>query len=142
MEKNAQENKGQIMSVRIDKFIWCCRLSKTRSKATESIKKGKVKLNNDNVKPSKEVQIGDLIQINKANAVFEYKVLSLLKNRVGAKLVEEYIKDVSKQEEVDKYKTYQAAQKTYRQYGTGKPTKKDRRSLEEFLDWDEDFEEF
>jgi ribosome-associated heat shock protein Hsp15 len=127
------------MSVRVDKFVWCSRLAKTRSKATDLIKKGKVRLNNENVKPSKEIQIGDTLQIMKANATFEYKVLALLKNRVGAKLVADYINDITKEEEIEKYKTYRVAQQTYKQYGTGKPSKKDRRDLDDFLNWDDNF---
>ncbi len=124
------------MSVRLDKFIWCVRITKTRSQATDLAKKGKVKLNNQEVKPSKEVKVGDFVQLNKHNALFEYKIKKLLKNRIGAKLVEDYILDCTKEEELEKYKTYQMAQRTYRNYGTGKPTKKDRRELDDFLDWD------
>lgn len=124
------------MSLRIDKFIWCVRLIKTRSQATELVKKGKVKLNNDQIKPSKEVKINDTIQVSKGNALFEYKVLDLLSNRVGAKLVENFLQDISKPEELEKYKTFQIAQKAYRSNGTGKPTKKERRAIDDFLDWD------
>lgn len=124
------------MGVRIDKFIWSVRLVKTRSKATELVKKGKVKLDGENIKPAKEVQPGTTIQITKANALFEYKILSLLSNRVGAKLVPDYIKEVTKPEELEKYKTHQVAQQAYRNHGTGKPTKKERRAIDEFLDWD------
>lgn len=124
------------MSLRIDKFIWCVRLIKTRSQATELVKKGKVKLNNDQVKPSKEVKINDTIQVSKGNALFEYKVIDLLSNRVGAKLVENFLQDISKPEELEKYKTFQLAQKAYRSNGTGKPTKKERRAIDDFLDWD------
>jgi ribosome-associated heat shock protein Hsp15 len=124
------------MSVRIDKFIWCIRICKTRSIATELVKKGKVRVNNQGIKPAKEVLQGDVIQVNKANAVFQYKVIKLLNNRVGAKLVDEYIEDITEEEEIEKYKTYQTAQSSYKQYGSGKPTKKDRRILDEFLSWD------
>lgn len=120
---------------RIDKFIWCVRLSKTRSLATELVKKGKVKLNDDNPKPSREVKLGDQIHITKNNAVFSYKVIGDLSNRVGAKLVTDYIIDVTKPEELEKFKTYQAAQRVYREHGSGKPSKKDRRDLEDYLDW-------
>jgi ribosome-associated heat shock protein Hsp15 len=124
------------MRVRVDKFIWCCRIAKTRSKATEWVKKGKVKLNNESIKPSKEVQVGDIIQVNRVNALFEYKVIALLANRVGAKIVNEYIEDLTKPEEMEKYKAYQQAQRAYNEYGTGKPSKKDRRILDDFLNWE------
>ncbi len=126
------------MSVRVDKYVWCVRLSKTRSKATDRVKKGKIKLNGAQVKPSKDVQIGDVIQISRHNAVFSYKIKDLLNNRVGAKLVDDYVIDMTPVEEVEKFKTYLAAQNTYRHHGTGKPTKKDRRDISSFLDWDDE----
>lgn len=128
------------MSVRIDKYLWCVRIAKTRSKASDWVKKGKAKLNQEKVKPAKEVKIDDTIQINKANAVFEYKIKELLNRRVGAKLVEDYLTDITKPEEIEKYKTYQTAQRSYKQHGTGKPTKKERRALDEFLNWEDEWE--
>src|SRR5690554_3156301 len=102
------------MSVRIDKFIWFTRLCKTRSIATEQVKKGKVKLNGEGIKPAREVKVGDEIGIVKHTSVFTYKIKSLLNNRVGPKLVEDYIIDLTPLEEIEKYKTYQAAQSAYR----------------------------
>lgn len=125
------------MGVRIDKFLWCVRLSKTRSKATELVKKGKVKLNDEDIKPSREVSSGDTVSIIKHTTTFSYKVKELLKNRVGAKLVDDYIIDVTPQSEIEKYKMYQAAQASYRSHGTGKPSKKERRALESFKNWKE-----
>ncbi len=122
------------MSSRIDKYIWCVRLSKTRSIATELVTKGKVKLNGEPTKPSKDVKVGDVITIQKNTAVFSYKVLQLLANRVGAKLVVDYVLDMTDPIEIDKYKQYQSAQSTYRELGTGKPTKKDRRDISDFLE--------
>ncbi len=124
------------MSVRVDKFMWCVRLAKTRSVATELIKKGKVKINQDTIKPSREVKVGDVISLTKHNAEFSFKILSLLEKRVGARLVEEFILDITPAGEIEKFKIYQESQKVYRNFGTGKPTKKDRRDLEEFLDWE------
>ncbi len=124
------------MGVRIDKFVWFVRLAKTRSIATEQVKKGKVKLNGEGIKPAREVKIGDTVEIIKHNAVFSFKIKDLLSNRVGAKLVENYIIDVTAPEEVEKFKLYQTSQRVYRDYGTGKPSKKDRRDLEDYLDWD------
>ncbi|HLW30100.1 MAG TPA: RNA-binding S4 domain-containing protein [Brumimicrobium sp.] len=126
------------MSVRIDKFIWFTRLCKTRSIATELIKKGKVKLNGEGVKPSREVKVGDEIGIVKHTSIFTYKIKSLLNNRVGAKLVDEYIVDMTPVEEIEKFKTYQAAQSAYRGHGTGKPTKKERRILDSFMKWEDE----
>mgnify|MGYP001240637199 CR=1 FL=1 len=127
------------MSVRIDKFIWFTRLCKTRSIATELVKKGKV--NGEGIKPAREVKVGDEIGIVKHTSIFTYKVKALLKNRVGAKLVEDHLIDVTPIEEIEKFKTYQVAQSAYRGHGTGKPTKKERRVLDSFLHWDDEDED-
>lgn len=121
------------MACRIDKYIWCVRLSKTRSKASESISKGRVLLNGEQVKPSREIKKGDKITILINTAQFTYEVISVLDKRVGAKLVSEYIKDMTPPEEIEKLRLYRAAQQVYREHGDGKPTKKDRRSLDDFL---------
>jgi ribosome-associated heat shock protein Hsp15 len=124
------------MKLRWDKFIWSVRLAKTRSVATELLAKGKIKINGENVKPAKEVKIGDVINVHKNSAIFSFKVLNFLDKRVGAALVTEFIKDITPIEEIEKYKSYQAAQRVYRETD-GKPTKKDRRDLDEFLeDWE------
>jgi ribosome-associated heat shock protein Hsp15 len=123
------------MTLRIDKYTWAVRLTKTRSQASELISKGKIKINEVDVKPSRDVKLGDIIQVHKNSAVFSYKVLELLEKRVGPKLVSIYIEDITPIEEVEKYKTYQEAQRVYRDMGTGRPSKKDRRSLDDFLDF-------
>lgn len=124
------------MSCRIDKYVWAVRLTKTRSQATELVNKGKIRLNQSGVKPAKEVKEGDVISITKNAAVFSYKVLQILDKRVGAKLVPDYLLDVTPEEEREKFKTYQLAQSAYREYGTGRPTKRDRRDIEDYLSWD------
>ncbi|MEN8786728.1 MAG: S4 domain-containing protein [Flavobacteriales bacterium] len=118
---------------RIDSFLWSVRLYKTRSKATEACKKNRILINEAEAKPSKEVKVGDVILIRKSGVKFEYKVLEILSKRVGAKLVPDYILEITKIEELEKLKLQQLAQKTYRDKGAGRPTKKDRRDLEEFL---------
>lgn len=122
------------MSTRLDKYVWSVRLAKTRSQAADAISKGKVKLNGDNVKPAKDVKIGDEINVIKHTATFTFKVLNLLDRRVGAKLVPDYLLDITPEEEIEKLKMFQLSQKAYRQHGTGKPTKKDRRDLDDFLE--------
>ena len=119
--------------MRIDKFTWCVRLTKTRAIAAECISKGKVKLNGQVVKASREVKVGDEISFQKHNAIFQYEVLLIPKNRLGAKLVPDHLNDVTTTEEVEKYRLYQANQSTYRQNGMGKPSTKDRRDLRKFL---------
>jgi ribosome-associated heat shock protein Hsp15 len=127
------------MQVRIDKFIWCVRLTKTRSLATDQVKKGKIKVNDEGIKPSREVKVNDILSLSRNGAIFRYRILALLDKRVGAKLVADYIRDETSPEELEKYKLYQEAQSTYRDYGTGKPTKKDRRDMSDFWeDWEDD----
>ena len=126
------------MKIRLDKYIWAVRLSKTRSQASELIAKGRVLINDAHVKPSREVKIGENIVLLKHSARFQYKVLDLLDKRVGAPLVKDYIQDRTAPEEIEKLKAYQEAQRNYR-LTDGKPTKKDRRELDRFMDdWPED----
>jgi len=129
------------MAIRFDKYIWSVRLAKTRSIASDLIAKGKIKLNNNQVKPSREIKVGDFIQVLRNTAVFEYKILETLEQRVGAKLVQNYLLNVTKPEELERFKTYQFAQSTYRNYGTGRPNKHDRQQIDDFLigiEWDDD----
>lgn len=122
------------MSCRVDKYAWSVRLAKTRSQSTEAISKGKIRLNNQHVKPARDVKLGDTIQVIRHTATFSYKVIQLLGKRIGAKLVPDYLIDITPDEEREKLKVYQTAQSVYREHGSGKPTKKDRRELDTFLD--------
>ena len=126
------------MKIRFDKYVWCVRLAKTRSQANELISKGKIRLNNQNVKSSKEIKINDIIGVQKHSATFTFKVLNLLDKRLGAPFISSYIEDQTTEEEIIKFKQYQIAQKSYRETD-GKPTKKDRRELDKFMeDWEEE----
>lgn len=127
------------MSCRLDKYAWSVRLAKTRSQSAEAITKGKIKLNGQSVKPAKEVKLGDEIQVIRHTSTFSYRIIQLLDRRVGAKLVPEYIVDITDPAELEKLKIFQLSQKNYRQHGTGKPSKRDRRDLDDFLDnWSEE----
>ncbi|MBN4070994.1 RNA-binding S4 domain-containing protein [Crocinitomix catalasitica] len=117
---------------RIDKYVWSVRLAKTRSMATNWCKSNKILLNGSEVKPAQSVKIGDKIAIKKNAALFTYEVLDLLERRVGAKLVDQYLLDITSEEEIEKYKTYQAAQREYRRSGLAKPSTKERRILNKF----------
>ena len=121
------------MKIRFDKYVWCVRHTKTRSQASELISKGKIRLNGQDVKPSKEIKVNDVIGVQKHSATFNYKVLVLLDKRLGAALIPTYIEDQTTEEEILKFKQYQLAQKAYRETD-GKPTKKDRRELDKFMD--------
>ncbi len=116
--------------MRIDKYLWCIRVFKTRSIATTACKKGQVKIDNKSVKPSKEVYNNELIIVRKNQINYQIKVLDLPQSRVGAKLVDLYRKDITPKEEFEKTELLKYAKDYYRKKGTGRPTKKDRRDIE------------
>ena len=122
------------MSYRFDKYVWSVRLAKTRSLASQEISKGRIRLNGETSKPAKDVKLGDEINISKHTAVFTYRVIQLLDRRVGAKLVPDYLIDITPEEEREKLRMYQLNQKSYRSDGTGKPSKRDRLDLDAFID--------
>ena len=122
------------MASRFDKVVWAVRLAKTRSQASELISKGKIKMNGQQVKPSREPKIGDSIEISKNTATFSYKLIDIIDKRIGPKLVENYLIDTTPLEEIEKFRLYNLSQAVYRDNGSGKPTKKDRRELGYFLE--------
>ena len=119
---------------RIDKYLWAIRAFKTRSDATDACKGGRVKVGGQNVKPSKEVKAGDVIQVRKGAILFTYKVLKPLEHRVGAKLVPEYAENLTPQSELDKLRAPVETFFVTRERGAGRPTKKDRREMEQVWD--------
>lgn len=123
--------------MRVDKFLWCVRKYKTRSQATDAIKKSRVKVNEEVVKASREVKIGDRISFRKESIDYQLEVVDLPKSRVGAKLVPDYIKDKTPDEELEKKDFIAMMHKLNRPRGTGRPTKKERRDLSDFMDLDE-----
>lgn len=120
--------------MRIDKYLWCTRYFKTRSIATEACKKGHIKINETNVKPSKDVFAGENIIIRKNQVNYQIEVLDIPKNRVGAKLVDLYRKDNTPAEAFDNSELLKYSKDYYRKKGTGRPTKKDRRDIEDYTD--------
>ena len=116
--------------MRIDKYLWCIRVFKTRSIATTASKKGQVKIENKSIKPSKEVFGNELILVRKNQINYQIKVLALPESRVGAKLVSLYMKDVTPKEEFEKTELLKYSKDYYRKKGAGRPTKKDRRDIE------------
>jgi len=119
--------------MRIDKFLWSVRIYKTRSIASDEIKKNKVAIGEQVVKNSKEVKVGDLIKIKKNQIELKIKVRELPKSRVGAKLVPEFITDCTDKEQYELLKLRQLQQSYYRAKGEGRPTKKDRRDIDGYL---------
>ncbi|TXC78608.1 RNA-binding S4 domain-containing protein [Luteibaculum oceani] len=124
------------MQVRLDKWLWCVRVFKTRSQATDALRGGKVKINGEVVKPSRETKIGDTISYRRGVIHKEIEVKALLDKRVGAKLVENYVIDHTPESEYIKAKMQRDIVFARRDRGTGRPTKKERRDLEKWGDWD------
>lgn len=122
--------------MRIDKYLWCIRYYKTRNIATEACKKGHIKINETSVKPSKMVFPGEKISVRKNQINYQLTVLDIPANRVGAKLVDIYRKDTTPKEQFEKMDILKYSKDYYRKKGTGRPTKKDRRDLEDYNDED------
>lgn len=121
-------------SVRIDKYLWAIRVYKTRSEATEACNGNKIKIAGVNAKPSKAVKIGDVIEVRKGSVLFTYKVLALSENRMGAALVPEYAENLTPESELAKMHAPRETILYQRDRGTGRPTKKDRRILDDLMD--------
>lgn len=120
--------------MRVDKFLWCVRYFKTRSVATNACKQGKVRLEGDILKPSKEVFPGDKLMVRKNQINYELEILDLPKSRVGAKLVNLYVHDITPKEAFEKLELLKYSKDYYRKKGTGRPTKKDRRDIDDWFD--------
>ena len=123
--------------MRVDKYLWCIRYFKTRTIATTACKKGQVKINNEAVKPSREVYPTDVLQVRKNQINYKVEVLDLPPSRVGAKLVSIYATDVTPKENLEKLDLLKYSKEYYRKKGIGRPTKKDRRDIDEYLDDDQ-----
>lgn len=119
--------------VRIDKYLWAVRLYKTRSLATEACKKGHITIDEKPAKPSRTVQPGDVIEVRKMPVYYSYRVIELLEKRVGAKVVDQYMEDITPPGELQKLKMQDDFFIT-RDRGTGRPTKKERRLLDDIQD--------
>ncbi|WP_343488391.1 RNA-binding S4 domain-containing protein [Allomuricauda sp. d1] len=120
--------------MRVDKFLWCTRYYKTRNMATTACKKGQIKVNGSTVKPSREVFPMDKIVLRKNQIDFQLTVLDIPENRVGAKLVDIYRKDTTPKDAFEHSDLLKYAKDHYRKKGLGRPTKKDRRDIDEYLD--------
>lgn len=120
--------------MRIDKYLWCIRYLKTRNIATQACKKGSVRVNGDIVKPSRDVYPGDVITLRKNQINYQIEVLDIPTSRVGAKLVDLYRKDNTPKEAFETNEMLQYAKTYYRSKGVGRPTKKDRRDLDDFTE--------
>ena len=140
-----------MAEARIDKWLWASRIFKTRTIAAEACKKGRVSINGTQVKPSSMIKPGEVIQVKKPPVTYSFKVLQAIEKRIGAKLVPEILENVTTPEQYELLEMSRISGFVDRARGTGRPTKKDRRSMEEFItpeyfgdddfDFEFDFEE-
>ncbi len=120
--------------MRVDKFLWAIRVMKTRSRSATHCKEGKVSLDGDKLKPSKILSLGDVVVVRKGAVSFSFKVLSFPKSRVGAALVPDHVKNMTPQDQLDKFEMIRLSMLD-RPHGVGRPTKRERRN------WGKAFEE-
>jgi ribosome-associated heat shock protein Hsp15 len=120
---------SEASPVRIDKWLWAVRIFKTRNQATTACKKGKILIKNKPVKPSRIISINDIVVVKKLPVVYTYRVKELLEKRITARQVNQYIEDLTSEEELNKLKTRQVNDFILRKKGMGRPTKKERRIL-------------
>lgn len=120
--------------MRIDKYLWCVRYYKTRNLATIACKKGHVRVNGDQVKPSRDVYPTDEVQLRKDQINYTFTINDLPPNRVGAKLVDIYRTDTTPKEAFEAQELLKYSKDYYRKKGTGRPTKKDRRDIDDYQD--------
>lgn len=135
------------MEARIDKWLWAARIFKTRSIAADECKNGRVSIKGVKQKPSKMIKEGDVIEVKKGPIVYSFKVLKAIQNRVGAKLVPEVLENVTTKEQLELLEMNKISGFIDRARGTGRPTKKERRDLDDFIqpaffgDFDFDFDD-
>ena len=122
------------MEVRLDKYLWAVRIFKTRSDAADAIRNNKVTVNGAYAKPSRDAKVGDVVAVRRQQVVFTYKILDLVSSRQPAKNVVAYCLDITPQEERDKLNVPRETVFVFRDRGTGRPTKKERRELDGLMD--------
>jgi ribosome-associated heat shock protein Hsp15 len=117
-------------SIRIDKYLWAVRIYKTRSSASEACRKGKIMISNIQVKPSRTISANEIITVKKPPVVFTYRVIEALENRVSAKLAGNYVEDITSEAEKLKLEIRPSDINGYRDRGSGRPTKRERRLID------------
>ncbi len=134
---------GRENEARIDKWMWATRIFKTRTIATEACKKGRVSIANTPVKPSRTIKVGDIIQVRKPPITYSFKVLALTEKRMGAKLVPEYLENITPPEQYEILEMSRISGFINRSKGLGRPTKREGRELKKFTEgefFDDDFD--
>lgn len=122
-----------MAEARIDKWLWASRIFKTRTIASEACKKGRISINGTQVKPARMIKPGEVIQVKKPPVTYSFKVLQAIEKRVGAKLVPEILENVTTPDQYELLEMSKISGFVGRARGTGRPTKKDRRSMDEFV---------
>lgn len=122
-----------LQKCRIDKWLWAVRLYKTRNIAAEAVKAGKVKINGSSVKPAFEVSVGTIITIPRGVVRYQFKVTGVIEKRVSAVLARDFCEDVTPEEEKFKLTTLEFMPTALRDRGAGRPTKKERRDLDDWM---------
>ncbi len=122
------------MECRVDKWLWAVRVFKTRSLAADACKKGRVLMQGVAVKPSRELKVGDVLQVRRNPIIYTFKVVALTQNRVGAKLVPQFMANVTAPDQLELLEVLKLDQSNRRAKGLGRPTKKERRDLDDFFD--------
>ena len=120
--------------VRIDKWLWATRIFKKRTIATDACKKGRVSIAGINVKPSRPLKVGEIVDVRKPPVTYSFRVKALAENRMGAKLVPEYLENVTAASQMELLEMVKISGFINRQKGLGRPTKKDGRELSRFTD--------
>lgn len=133
-------------TARIDKWLWAARIFKTRSIASDACKNGRVTIGGVNMKPSRSVKVGDVVSVKKPPITYSFKVLKTIEQRVGAKLLPEIYENVTDPKQYELLEMSRISGFVDRARGTGRPTKKERRAIDafvepEFFDFDEDWDE-
>ena len=123
-----------MSEIRLDKYLWAVRIFKTRSDAADAIRNNRVLVNDAYAKPSREVKQGDIIAVKRQPVTYQYKVLELVSSRQGAKNVPQYCINITPQAELDKLLVPRETVFVFRERGTGRPTKKERREIDALMD--------
>jgi ribosome-associated heat shock protein Hsp15 len=133
-ELRKSDETGESKQIRIDKFLWSIRIFKTRTLASDACRKGRIIINNIPVKPSRPVLKNEILTVKKMPVVYTFRVIELTENRVSAKLTSNFIEDLTSEDEKLKLDIKRSGFNSHRERGTGRPTKKDRRTLDRFID--------
>lgn len=143
------ENKGKAAEARLDKWLWAARIYKTRTLAADACKNGRITINGAQAKPSRSVKAGDEVGVKKSPVTYTFRVKQAIEKRVGAKLLPDILENITSPEQYELLEMSRISGFVDRARGTGRPTKKDRRALDEFTDdtpmftgydWDADFD--